>query len=100
MGSYGIREKAAFNSLGKRPLEILEDKEGSIRLNEIVQELREDEQVETVMKPLVEKYFEVLEAEGVVEYDEPGTLFSPKNNSLHRNGYSEEYVDEIIQSFD
>lgn len=100
MAKYGSRAKAAFTSLGMRPVEILEGKEESVRLGEVVEELREDEEVETVLEPLVRKYFDVLDEKGMVEYDSSGDLFNPRNRSLHKNGYSNEDIQTFVESFD
>jgi len=54
MAKYGSRTKAAFKSLGMRPVEILDNKEDSVRLEEVIEELRNDREVETVVEPLSE----------------------------------------------
>lgn len=99
MATYGLKAETAFRSLGMRPVEILGEKEESVRLYQIVDELREDEQVETVVRPFVKKYFEVLENEGMVEYDESGFLYDPTNRSMHKNGHDEEEIREFVESF-
>jgi len=100
MTIYGSRAKAAFSSLGMRPIEILEGKEEPVRLDKVVEDLREDEEVETALEPLVRKYFDVLDEKGIVEYDSSGDLFDPRNKSLHKNGYSNEDIQSFVESFD
>lgn len=99
MAIYGSRAKAAFNSLGMRPVEILDGQKEPSELGDIIKELKEDEEVETVLEPLVRKYFEVLNEKGMVEYDESGGLYTAGNRSLHKNGYSDEEIELFIESF-
>jgi len=84
MAKYGSRTKAAFKSLGMRPVEILDNKEDSVRLEEVIEELRNDREVETVVEPFVRKYFEVLEDKGMIEYDDNGVLFDAGNRLVYK----------------
>jgi hypothetical protein len=97
MAEYGRRAKAVFNSLGMRPVEILEGREDSVRLEEVVEELREDEEIETVLEPFVEKYFKVLNEKEMVEYEDNGSL--RKKRSLRKNGKPDEDIQSFIESF-
>lgn len=99
MVKYDSRTEAAFNSLGMRPVEILEGQEEPVRLDTVVEELRQDDEVETVLEPLVRKYFEALEEKGMVEYDDTGGLYNAGNRSLHKNGHPDEEIQRFVGSF-
>ncbi len=100
MVQYGSREKAAFNSLGMRPVEILENREDSVRLEEVVDELKEDEEVETVLQPLVRRYFKVLSEKDMVEYDDSGSLYTAGNRLVQKNGVPDQDIQRFVESFD
>lgn len=99
MSVYDSRVKAAFNSLGMRPVEILEDKEESVGLGEVVEALREDEDVETVLEPFVKRYFKVLDEKGMVEYDDSIGLYDSRDKSVRKNGCSDEEIQRFVESF-
>lgn len=82
-----------------RPIELLEDKEGSVRLKEIVEELKEDDEVETALEPLVREYFDTLNDHDMIEYNQEGTLFDARNRSLQKNGCSYQEIEKFVDSF-
>lgn len=96
MTEYGRRTTTVFDSLGMRPIEILENKEGSVEFEDIVEELKDDEEVPTALTPFVKEYFNILEDEGIIEYDESGELLNPSNRSIRKNGYPDEEIESFI----
>lgn len=100
MSIYGSRAKAAFNSLGMRPLKVLEGEEGSIRLNKVVEELREDDEVETVLEPFVRKYFDVLDDKEMIEYEDSAGVYDSGDKLIRKNGCTDEEIQRFVGSFD
>lgn len=99
MVNYDSRVIAAFNSLGTKPLEILDENGGKAQLGDIKNQLEKDNEVETVLEPFLRKYFEVLDEKDMVEYDTDGILYLSEHRSVKKNGVTDEEIQRFVGSF-
>jgi hypothetical protein len=95
---YGLRAKVAFNSLGTAPIEVLME-EGEMTIQQMRQALEENEEVTTVQRQGLEKYFEVLEDFGFADYTEEGSLFTAWNSKVAKNGAHYQEIEEFVEMY-
>jgi hypothetical protein len=95
---YGMRGKVAFNSLGTAPVDVLMEN-GAMTIEQVREELEEEREPETVQLPGIEKYFEILEDYGFVEYTEEGKLFTAWNSTVQKNGVPHTELREFVEEY-